>query len=221
MNSKSKLLIGIAILAITISAAYFLYFIRTPIYAANQIREAIKMHDTVKFQRYVDINSVMNSAFEDIIKAESKINDDKIFSNPFALGILHMLKPTVVDLLSKEALAKVAANEIPQEQNEAPVPEAIRKNMERHLSFGKFELKRLQLASEDDRTAVITLVLYNTELEQEFHADIEMQLNKADDWQAKRIKNLDDLIIQMDEIRKARIEIKNEKEIEIPSATTK
>ena len=165
MNKKGKLFAGILALVLCAGAAfYFLYFIRTPLYAANQVREAIKVHDAVKFQRYVDTKSVMDNAFEDIIKAESKINNDNIFSNPFALGILHMLKPAVVDLMTQEALDKVANKPAEQAAAGDPVPDAMRRNMERHVPVDKFQLRELQVTKKEDQKAIVTLVLHHTEL---------------------------------------------------------
>ena len=74
MKSKKTLTLVIMMVAVLLGAAfYFLYWIRTPAYALNQTRLAIKEHNTAKFEQYVDLDSVLDNAFEDIIKAESKI----------------------------------------------------------------------------------------------------------------------------------------------------
>ena len=77
------------------------------------------------------LDSVLDNAFEDIIKAESKINNDNLFSNPFALGILHMLKPSVVDLMKQEALDKIAAKPAQEEKAVAAGPAALRPTQQR------------------------------------------------------------------------------------------
>ena len=109
MKNKKTIAFVLVIVAVLLGAAfYFLYWLRTPAYALNQVRLAVKEHNTAKFERYVDLDSLMSNAFEDIIKSESKINNDNLFSNPFALSILHLLKPSVVDLMKKEALDRIA-----------------------------------------------------------------------------------------------------------------
>ena len=76
MKSKKTLALILVLVAVLAGAAfYFLYFIRTPAYALNQARLALKEHNTQKFEQYVDLDSVLNNAFDDIIKAESKINN--------------------------------------------------------------------------------------------------------------------------------------------------
>lgn len=83
MKNKKTIAFVLVIVAVLLGAAfYFLYWLRTPAYALNQVRLAVKEHNTAKFERYVDLDSLMSNAFEDIIKAESKINNDNLFSNP-------------------------------------------------------------------------------------------------------------------------------------------
>ena len=74
MNKKKWFIVSILLAVLAGAAFYFLYFIKTPAYALNETRLAVKEHDTTKFTRYVDVNSVMDNDFDDIIKAESKIN---------------------------------------------------------------------------------------------------------------------------------------------------
>jgi hypothetical protein len=47
----------IATVAIGTSIAYR-YWTRTPSYALTQIKEAIRNHDVVTFQKYVDVHSI-------------------------------------------------------------------------------------------------------------------------------------------------------------------
>ncbi len=207
MQSKKKwFLIFILFAAIAGAAFYFLYFIRTPAYALNEARTAFKTHDTEKFSRYVDVPSVMNNAFEDIIKAESKINNDNVFSNPFALGILHMLKPSVVDLMTKEAMDKVAGKSETAQQEQAadPVPDAMKRNMERHIPISKFTVKDLQLNKQDGNNATATLVLHDRDLDKDFVAELAMQHNEQGNWQIKKVSNLADLIVQLDAAKRAK-----------------
>ena len=190
MQSKKKWFVVFILLAALAGAAfYFLYFIRTPAYALNEARVALQQHDSAKFSRYVDVPSVMDNAFEDIIKAESKINNDNVFSNPFALGILHMLKPSVVDLMTQEALDKIAA---------------MKRNLERHIPIQNLTVKDLKLSKHEGETAKATLVLHNNELDKDFIAELLMQQNDKGDWQIKKISNLADFIVQLDAAKRAK-----------------
>ena len=205
MKSKKTLTLVLILVATLLGAAfYFLYWVRTPAYALNQTRIALKEHNTAKFEQYVDLDSVLGNAFEDIIKAESKINNDNLFSNPFALGILHMLKPSVVDLMKQEALDRIAAKPQQEQQAADPVPDAMRRNMERHIPLDKLSVKDLKLAKQDKGQATATLVLHDSNLEKDFLATLLMEANDKSDWQIKKISNLSELIIQFSAAKKAK-----------------
>ena len=201
---KTIFLLFIIIAALAGAAFYFLYFIRTPIYALNAARQAMQQHDVAKFERYVDVNSVMGSAFEDIIKAESQINNDNLFSNPFAISILHMLKPSVVELMRQEALDRIAAKPADSAKSADPVPDAMKRNMERHIPLDKLTIKDLQLTKTDANGAVASLALHNAYLEKDFIAQLQMTVNDKGDWQIKKVDNLAQLIVQFDAAKKAK-----------------
>ena len=207
MKNKKTIAFVLVIVAVLLGAAfYFLYWLRTPAYALNQVRLAVKEHNNAKFERYVDLDSLMSNAFEDIIKAESKINNDNLFSNPFALSILHMLKPSVVDLMKKEALDRIAT--IPStpkaEQVVDPVPDAMRRNLERHIPLDKLSLKDVQLTKQESGLATATLVLHNEALNKDFLAKLLLQSNDAGDWQIRKVDNLAELIVQFAAAKKAK-----------------
>lgn len=204
---KNKKIIALAVVSTAILfgvAFYFLYWLRTPAYALNQVRLAVKEHNTTKFERYVDLDSVMANAFDDIIKAESKLNNDQLFSNPFALGILHMLKPSVVNLMKQEALDRISTIPAKEDKVVDPVPDAMRRNLERHIPLDKLSIKDLQLSKQDNGIATATLVLHNEALNKDFLAKLLMQANDAGDWQIRKVDNLSELIIQLAAAKKAK-----------------
>lgn len=213
-NKKTAIFIFIIIAALAGAAFYFLYFIRTPAYALNQARLAVQQHDTEKFQRYVDLQSVMDNAFEDTIKAESKITNADLFSNPFALGILHMLKPSVVELMKQEALNKIAAKPKQEEKAVDPVPDAMRRNIERHIPLDKFTFKDLKLTKHAAAEATAALVLHNKNLNKDFIVNLQMLNNENGDWQIKKVDNLAELIIQLEAAKQAKQAAENQEVID-------
>ena len=209
MKNKKILLLLVLVIALGTAAFYFLYFIRTPAYALNQARVALKQHDTAKFEQYVDVDAVLDHAFDDIIKAESKINNDHIFSNPFALSILHMLKPSVVDLMKQEALDRIAAKPADQEKVVDPVPDAMRRNLERHIPLDQLSVKDIQLAKQDKSQATATIALHDQNLEKDFLATLLMEANEQGQWRIKRVSNLSQLIVQFSAAKKAKLAAEN------------
>lgn len=213
--TKNSKIIGAIIAAALLGAVfYFMHFMKTPTYAVDRTIEAIHQHNGQEFSRYVDVQSVMDHAFDDCLKAESKINNDNILSNPFAVGILHMLKPSVVDLMNQEVLRLVENKKEDTEKIVDPVPDAMMRNMERRVSLKELSIGKFNIEQTDDEHAVLTAAVHNEKLTKDFLMQIE--LVKQDDgyWKITRIKNLSELIIQQDAARRARLTAQNKPVIE-------
>ena len=103
-SKKKKIFVGILVIFICTLAFYFFYWIKTPTYSLNLIREAVQKHDVTSFEKHVDMDTLSNKAFDDGIVAVDKIQGDGTLSNPLAVGFLQMLKPPVVAALKNETI---------------------------------------------------------------------------------------------------------------------
>lgn len=205
MLNNKKMLAAPIVLVLLGLAYYFLYFIKTPGYAVNQIREAIMQKDTVKFQQYVDMDSVLDKAFDDLVIAESKINNDNIATNPFALSVFNMLKPAVVKLAKQEALNRIAPQAKATTQKvDDPLSDAMRRNIERKSHLDKLTFKSLKLDQEAKDKATVNVIFKNDELQKDFAMHLSMKKNNNDQWQVKEISNLAALVMQIDAANKAK-----------------
>lgn len=188
---------------------YLLYFIKSPAYAVKEVVQAVREHDVERFQRHVDVPVVIDKSFDDIIIAESTINNDSVASNPFALGILHMLKPAVVNLLTEEALKEVGrkpeAAAADKEEPRDPVTDAMKDNLKRKIFYDKLRIKDFSLAQDNGDAASVNLVVRNSELNKDFTLILSMQKNKDEIWQIREISNLADVIIEMEAAHKAHL----------------
>lgn len=74
MNSNAKKIgLGIVIAILCAIAFYFLYWIKTPAYSLNIIRESVEKHDVATFEKHVDMDTLYTKAFDDGIVAVDKI----------------------------------------------------------------------------------------------------------------------------------------------------
>lgn len=199
-GNKLLLLLAPLIIAVCALGYYFLYWCQSPVYAVNEVRSSIANHDVEKFEKYVDLPHLIDKAFEDIIVAESKINNDNITANPFAMGILHMLKPTVVNLLVEEAKAEIASTAKNKEdavKKQDPIADAMKKNIENKVYLNKMKLNDIDLEEADGDKAVVKLTLTHKETNEDFDLKLKMLLNEDDVWQIKEITNLVDFILEV------------------------
>lgn len=203
-NNKKYLMVAPVVLVLLAVAYYFLYFINTPSYAVNEIRTAVEQRDKAKFQQRVDVDQLLDKAFDDLIVAESKINNDNIINNPFALSVLHMLKPNVTKLMKDELLTYIAEGK-PKEAGQVkdPVADAMRRNLQRKAHLEQMSYKELKLQQDVQNKANVSVVLHNESLQKDYALNLSMVKDGPQGWQIKEITNLVDVIQQMDAGEKA------------------
>lgn len=205
MLHNKKIFAAPVVLILLGVAFYFLYFVKTPSYAVNEIRTAVEQRDTVKFQQYVDLDSVLDKAFEDMLLAESKIQNDSIMNNPFALGVIHMIKPAVVNLMKQQALENIDPS-LTKKDKKAPEPvsDAMRINMIRKSQLDQLTYKGLKLEQENAEKATINVFVTNTKLQKDFAFNVTMLKDKNGKWQVKEVANLAAIVMQFDAAEKAK-----------------
>lgn len=213
MFSKNKVFLILLPLIAVFAALfyYFVYWCNTPLYAVNEVRDSVQNHNVEKFEKYVDLHSVFDKAFEDVIMAESKINNDNVASNAFAMGILRMIKPAVVDLLVEEAKASIADQKTEAKPasgtntagKKDPIADAMRNNLEKKLSLDKLKIKDISLEDSKNGQAIVNLTVNHKELNKDFELKLKMILNDGNVWQIKEFTNLTEFIYELDRAEKA------------------
>ncbi len=71
MGYKGAIIVGIfleILLGAAAAAFYFMYYVHTPTYSINALQKAIQSNDVEQFQRYVDLDAILNKATVDLEK---------------------------------------------------------------------------------------------------------------------------------------------------------
>lgn len=205
MSHNKKYLCIPLVLLVLAAGYYFCFFLKSPSYAVKEIQQAIAQKDTAKFQEYVDLDSVLDKSFEDMLIAENKITNASILENPFAMSVLHMLKPAVVGLMKEEVLHHIAQDKSEQTRKPAdPIADAMRRNMERKAYLQDMTFKGIKLDQEAADKATANVLLRNEKLEKDFALNLSLRKDKEGKWQVKEISNLAAIIMQIDAAEKAK-----------------
>lgn len=116
---------AVLVLALILCAAggwYFLYWSRTPAYAAGEIQQALKKKDLPLFKERVDMDRVYGSAVDD---TAAYLASDGRVDHALAASILKMLKKQAVDewcARRKSASLKEAGKSLPAKQEKSCLP---------------------------------------------------------------------------------------------------
>lgn len=189
MNSK-YLKIGGAIVALLamITAWWFLYYTKTPTYSLGIVRKAVQQHDLDTFKKHVDLDTLMDKAIDDLLASDDQYNEMK--NNPFATGLIQMLKPTVVDIVKKKVYSVVetgkdSVQSTANNNNEYANGIANNISVDNNKTFvgvGK--------TTKDGKIATVELIVNDEDLGKEFTYVINMRELNDGTWQVTGIENL-------------------------------
>lgn len=206
---SKKLTIFISLVVIILGALgfYFLYWIKTPAYSLNLIRESIQNHDVATFEKHVDLDTLYDKAFDDALIAYSKVENKADLSDPFVMGMFRMMKPPVISELKRQTLDAIK----PKDPEEKKVPkqpsdsEAMAGILTDNAGAHDVDIKDMTVISNDGTESLVSVKLHNERLGKDF--DLRLQMNKLDDgtWKVKKIDNLVDFLIAVDTAEKEKL----------------
>ena len=156
MNSNNKnviIVVGTIIFAI---AFYFLYWTKTPTYSNGLIEEAVRSHDVIKFKKHVNLDNVLEEAFDSLIVVQEEVTGKRISNNQFTMGVVMMMKPAVVDELEKEILSAVE-NKTRTKSNKNLGAFSVTANSMKDMQI---DIKDMSVKSNDNGIAYVDLKLY-------------------------------------------------------------
>ena len=178
---------------------YFFYWIKTPVYSINLIREAVKHRNIEAFERHVDLNSVYNKAVDDFFVVAIKKSGGNVELDSFTLGILQLLKPVVVESLKTATIDEIFSNkDSGKVKNRNDIAGDIAGKMQDSTDFDNVTIKNITQKKKTNGTAVVTLRLYNKEQNKEFDLDIFMNELENGEWRVKEISNFCDFLMDID-----------------------
>jgi hypothetical protein len=150
-NQMKKLIIGLIAVLLILASSYY-YFKGTPKYSLWQAKKAIQDHDSISFNKYVDVDRIVNSLTDEGSKSiESEINASADSLGELGKGLVKAFLPAMKDGLKnsinksieeisdgkQNAFAEAKIKEIKQEGKSANVILLNSKNEEIRLSMIK------------------------------------------------------------------------------------
>lgn len=178
---------------------YFTQYTKTPEYAIKMIEESITRHDMVKFQKYVDMDHLLDTAgdtmMEGLIDADRPMSEE---ARTAVSGFTKMFKAPVVMSFKAAINHYVETGEWGTDASKA-VDQGI--PIDSDLVLGKSGLKDLSFRKVDhvavDKeagTAVAGVRVYQAEAGDEFVLEVRFVRADSGIWRASEIMNFHDFI---------------------------
>lgn len=203
MNSKYVKLGAALVLAIVaIAGWWFLYYTKTPTYSLGLVKTAINQHDIETFKKHVDLDTFMDSAIDDFINSDDNVAEMK--DNPFASGLLQMLKPTLIDYSKKQiyALVEKGTDEGVKNKPQNEGDSGIANNMP---SVSNKSFIGIGETKKSGKTATVELKVNDEEIGGEFTFVVAMRELNDGTWQVTKINNLVDYLNAVKEAHKQQL----------------
>lgn len=199
-NSKRKKLaaaIGCAtVLLVGIILWYFMYFIKTPAYSLNLVRESIEKHDLVKFNKHVDLESVLARGYDDLIEAMLE-TDSTLKGNEcsFALKLAKGFKGLATTALKEgtQRFVETGSWDKAKQGDSADEKAASKMNSGKYFDAAgvkKSEFKGIEYTKKEGKIATVGLKLRDKELDKEYVLDVKMRELEDGSWQVVEFANL-------------------------------
>lgn len=220
LEKQKKLIVGLLIVVLCALAYYFFYWIKTPQYSLNLIRDAVKAHNTEKFERHVDLDTLLNKGYDDVIAYYMKTEGKDLGGfQAIAAGAAQLVKPSVTASLKSEILKSVSGNkETVSDKN----GESLNKNQNNQqnqqnqqnqlnnavdkIANNNTEVKDISVIAKESEVSTVAITLFNKDLNKNF--DLKLKMNKLEngEWRIKEITNLIEFLenIKAAEIAKAK-----------------
>ena len=159
-NNRLYIIAGIVALVIVGIVFYFLYWVKTPAYSLNLIREAVEKHDLVKFERHVDTEALYNRAFDEVV--QKSLSESGYENNQLALGIVGLMKKTVIDELVGQTKKYVETgnfevgdpNNAVKKTNQ-PDGKEMASNINKNAGISYMQFKGIEDTQKDGKIAVV------------------------------------------------------------------
>lgn len=206
-NNQKKIGIGIVIAVLCALAFYFLYWVKSPVYSLNIIKDSIQKHDVNTFEKHVDMDTLYTKAFDDSLVAIGKINGEDLLSNPLAAGFIQILKPPVVSTLKSKTIdyVKGEKEEAKSNKDKNSQAEDMANGLKDRAGIENLNIKDISVISKENNESIVAITLFHRKVSKNF--DLKVKMSKLDDgtWKLKEITNLVDFLVEIDKAEKAKL----------------
>ena len=198
MNKKLTIIIPITLLLFSV-LFYFFYWIKTPTYSINIIRDSINNHDILKFEKHVDIDRVFEKAYDDSAIGIDKCEGGSVLTAPKGQLLMEMYKPQSLRALKNEALEVVKGNTLAKSTGRTDSERYVFNVRERLnlLETKNIEVKNISQISEDNNTTLMNINIYNKKIDNSFGLVVKMEKLDDGSWKIVEIYNLVDFFVEM------------------------
>ena len=200
--------VGFIVVSIAVSVFYYGYWKKTPEYSMGIILDAVKIHDVIKFQRHVDLDSLLSRAFDDIITTSMDKEEDAAIKG-MASGFAQLFKQPAINAMKDGIKRYVETGSFDDEkaktaQSNAKPGETDKispKEMGDKAGLSNTDFKGIAYTKKEGKTAIVGVKMWEKQVAKEFILDLKMRELDDGTWQLAELSNLSSYMTQVEQAK--------------------
>ncbi|PWT96264.1 MAG: hypothetical protein C5B53_10000 [Candidatus Melainabacteria bacterium] len=200
-------MLRITVILIFLGAVGYWYWTTTPEYSIRQVKAAVKNHDLVAFQKYVDMDSVASGIVDDLLTTPMRsVLGPGIFGQWIMAGVVGILKQPLVAgvkqdmerfVVTGQLMPKDAERETGGDTSDQRFSLEV---MDSRLGFRKHAFRRIDYAHKDGKICTLGLIFHNQVYNQDLLLEVKMQ-DYGGYWRIVQISNFPKLTARLVELQ--------------------
>ncbi len=207
---RMKLYLLLAVLVLLAMGSgywYFQVYTKTPDYALQKIERALEEHDQKTFERYVDMDALLDKSYDDLMEGLMDAEQPLSTEAKFTVGnFTQMLKAPLVTSFKQAVEQYVNTGSWTQESEESSqgfeAAQVVEKSGICESSFRKVD----SMAKDKEAgTAIAKVRIFQQEANEEFVLDVQFTEQPDGTWRVTEINNFHEFVLFLTKARRAQL----------------
>ena len=207
---RMKLYLLLAVLVLLAMGSgywYFQVYTKTPDYALQKIERALEEHDQKTFERYVDMDALLDKSYDDLMEGLMDAEQPLSSEAKFTVGnFTQMLKAPLITSFKQAVEQYVNTGSWTQESEESSqgfeAAQVLEKSGICESSFRKVD----SMAKDKEAgTAIAKVRIFQQEANEEFVLDVQFTEQPDGTWRVTEINNFHEFVLFLTKARRAQL----------------
>ena len=170
-------LLAALILVVGVLLFYYGYYIRTPKYAVMDAADAAREHNLTRFERRVDIDTLVQDGFDDVFR------DSANAGTSMSASLMYAMRPIFIQALSHALRSQV------EQKNSAPIISIPLVTNEKDAPPSNYEVTDIQTLTSEDTNAEVLVRLREINRDRYIPLHLLLVKDSTGFWRIKRLQN--------------------------------
>jgi len=207
---KSIIATTVLIVIVATGAVLYWQYTRTPKYSLWQVKKAIEQHDLASFEKYVDVEGIINSFIDqmlELLSDQEKPKDEwEQLGESIAKGLITLLKPQLTKIVRQQIADYVEIGKFKQEKKstESEGPEISLSEIWDKTGSEKNTFQGIAYIRKEGKIAYVGLKFFQEQYDTTLILDLKMR-HRGSYWQAAELSNFSEFMNKIDALETERI----------------